>query len=106
MAELARGQNTTIGTGAVTASVTGAKQGTVDLMVFQLGTDGKVRSDTDFVFFNQPASPEGAVRLSPPTASPSTSPQSRPRSNGSRSQSHSTTASPAASHPCPDSEST
>ncbi len=63
MAELARGQNTTIGTGAVTASVTGAKQGTVDLMVFQLGTDGKVRSDTDFVFFNQPASPEGAVRL-------------------------------------------
>lgn len=63
MTELARGQNTTIGTGAVTVSVAGAKQGTVDLMVFQLGADGKVRNDTDFVFFNQPASPEGAVRL-------------------------------------------
>ncbi|MFD6860315.1 VWA domain-containing protein [Rhodococcus sp. NPDC060090] len=63
MTELARGQNTTIGTGAVTVSVSGAKQGTVDLMVFQLGADGKVRSDSDFVFFNQPASPEGAVRL-------------------------------------------
>lgn len=63
MTELARGQNTTIGAGAVTVSVSGAKQGTVDLMVFQLGADGKVRSDSDFVFFNQPASPEGAVRL-------------------------------------------
>ncbi|HET8994284.1 MAG TPA: VWA domain-containing protein [Rhodococcus sp. (in: high G+C Gram-positive bacteria)] len=63
MTELTRGQNTTIGTGAVTVSVSGAKQGTVDLMAFQLGADGKVRSDSDFVFFNQPASPEGAVRL-------------------------------------------
>lgn len=63
MTELARGQNTTIGTGTVTISVAGAKQGTVDLMVFQLGADSRVRSDRDFVFFNQPSSPEGAVRL-------------------------------------------
>ncbi|MEE2058411.1 vWA domain-containing protein [Rhodococcus artemisiae] len=63
MTELTRGQNTTIGTGEVNVAVSGARQGTVDLMVFQLGADGKVRSDNDFVFFNQPASPEGAVRL-------------------------------------------
>lgn len=63
MTELARGENTTIATGAVTVSVAGARQGTVDLMVFQLGADSRVRSDADFVFFNQPSSPEGAVRL-------------------------------------------
>ncbi len=63
MTELARGQNTTIGTGHVTISVAGARQNTVDLMVFQLGADSRVRSDGDFVFFNQPSSPEGAVRL-------------------------------------------
>ncbi|MBM9468827.1 TerD family protein [Nakamurella sp. YIM 132084] len=32
-------------------------------MVFQLTADRTVRDDADFVFFNQPASPEGAVRL-------------------------------------------
>ena len=32
----------------------------------QVTAQGKVRSDADFVFFNQPASPEGAVRLTPP----------------------------------------
>ncbi|WP_255024939.1 VWA domain-containing protein [Rhodococcus sp. GA1] len=63
MTELARGENTTIATGVVTVSVAGARQGTVDLMVFQLGADSRVRSDADFVFFNQPSSPEGAVRL-------------------------------------------
>ncbi|OWY80503.1 VWA domain-containing protein [Rhodococcus sp. BUPNP1] len=63
MTELARGENTTIATGAVTVSVAGARQGTVDLMVFQLGADSRVRNDADFVFFNQPSSPEGAVRL-------------------------------------------
>ncbi|MEU5841584.1 VWA domain-containing protein [Rhodococcus sp. NPDC047139] len=63
MTQLARGENATIATGDVTVSVAGARQGTVDLMVFQLGTDSKVRNDADFVFFNQPSSPEGAVRL-------------------------------------------
>lgn len=63
MTELARGENTTLDTATVTASVSGARQGTVDLMVFQLGPDARVRHDGDFVFFNQPSSPEGAVRL-------------------------------------------
>ena len=63
MRTLSRGANAAISTGPVEISVTGARQGSVDLMVFQLGADAKVRSDADFVFFNQPASPEGAVRL-------------------------------------------
>ena len=37
MSELARGENTTIATGAVTVSVAGARQGTVDAMVCELG---------------------------------------------------------------------
>ncbi len=57
MTDLVRGENTTIGTGSVTVSVSGTKQGTVDLMVFQLGADSRVRNDADFVFFNQPSSP-------------------------------------------------
>ncbi len=63
MADLSRGANAPLTTGPVTVSVAGARQGSVDLMVFQLGDDHKVRSDADFVFFNQPASPEGSVRL-------------------------------------------
>lgn len=63
MRTLSRGANAAISTGPVEISVTGARQGSVDLMVFQLAADAKVRSDADFVFFNQPASPEGAVRL-------------------------------------------
>ncbi|MFC9840910.1 VWA domain-containing protein [Rhodococcus sp. NPDC127530] len=43
--------------------VTGARQGTVDLFVFQLGADLKVRTDADLVFFNNPRTPEGAVTL-------------------------------------------
>lgn len=66
MTVLARGENTTITTGPVTISVSGARRGTVDLMAFQLGADQRVRGDGDFVFFNQPVSPEGAVRLTPP----------------------------------------
>ncbi|GAA1663471.1 VWA domain-containing protein [Fodinicola feengrottensis] len=43
--------------------VAGASQGTVDLFVLQLTENRRVRTDNDLVFFNQPASPEGAVRL-------------------------------------------
>ena len=63
MTVLSRGANAPLVTGPVEVAVAGARQGSVDLMVFQLGPDRKVRSDADFVFFNQPASPEGAVRL-------------------------------------------
>lgn len=63
MADLSRGANAALPSGAVEVAVAGARRGSVDLMVFQLDADRKVRSDADFVFFNQPASPEGAVRL-------------------------------------------
>lgn len=63
MTALSKGANAPLVTGPVDIAVAGARQGAVDLMVFQLATDGKVRSDADFVFFNQPFSPEGAVRL-------------------------------------------
>ena len=63
MADLSRGANAPVTVGRVDVAVAGARQGSVDLMVFQLGADRKVRSDADFVFFNQPESPEGAVRL-------------------------------------------
>ncbi|WP_308213832.1 TerD family protein [Rhodococcus tibetensis] len=43
--------------------MTGARQGTVDLFVFQLGADLKVRTDADLVFFNNASTPEGAVTL-------------------------------------------
>ncbi len=34
----------------------------IDLCAFLLGANGKVRDDTDFVFYNQPVHPSGAVR--------------------------------------------
>ncbi|ATQ31559.1 tellurium resistance protein [Rhodococcus ruber] len=63
MPALPPGANTVIHDGTATLSVSGARQGTVDLMAFQLTVDQRVRNDDDFIFFNQPKSPEGAVRL-------------------------------------------
>lgn len=63
MTMLSRGANAALTGRSVEVAVSGARQGSVDLMVFQLGGDRKVRSDADFIFFNQPESPEGAVRL-------------------------------------------
>lgn len=67
MTSLVRGQNTPLTSPQLTVTVAGVTPGTVDLMVFQVTSTGKVRSDSDFVFFNQPASPEGAVRLTGPS---------------------------------------
>lgn len=63
MTELSRGANAPLSGGAVQIAVAGARPGAVDLMAFQLTADRVVRDDADFVFFNQPASLEGAVRL-------------------------------------------
>ncbi|MGI8592275.1 MAG: TerD family protein [Nakamurella sp.] len=63
MTVLSRGANTSLTGNSLDIAVAGALQGSVDLLVFQVGADRKVRSDDDLVFFNQPASPEGAVRL-------------------------------------------
>ncbi len=67
MTSLTRGQNTPLNSPQLTVNVTGVTPGTVDLMVFQVTATGKVRNDHDFVFFNQPASPEGAVQLTGPS---------------------------------------
>lgn len=67
MTSLVRGQNTPLTSPQLTVTVAGVTPGSVDLMVFQVTTTGNVRSDSDFVFFNQPASPEGAVRLTGPS---------------------------------------
>lgn len=57
---LPKGGNAPLGGGPVRIVVAPAG---IDLSVLCLGTDGKVSGDADFVFFNQPASPDGAVRL-------------------------------------------
>lgn len=63
MISLVRGANSSLPTGRIVVAVAGALPGAVDLMVFALGQSRKVRSDDDFIFFNQPRSPEGAVVL-------------------------------------------
>src|ERR1700712_183757 len=63
MPDLTRGANAPLTGPTLQLAVAGARQGAVDLMVFQLTGTGKVRSDADFIFFNQPDSPEGAVKL-------------------------------------------
>ncbi|CAM2975353.1 VWA domain-containing protein [Prescottella defluvii] len=65
MTTLTRGANTTITDQPAAIAVTGTVPGSVDLFVFQLGDDRKVRSDDDLVFFNNPVSAEGAVTLDP-----------------------------------------
>lgn len=63
MNELSKGANAPLGGTGLAITVVGTQPGTVDLMVLQLTADGVVRTDDDFVFYNQPRSPEGAVRL-------------------------------------------
>ena len=60
---LARGATTVLDGDHLVVSVSGAQTGTVDLMAFQLTDAGRVRGDHDLVFFNQPSSSEGALRL-------------------------------------------
>lgn len=64
--DLIKGGNAPISADRIDIAVSGASPGTVDLLVFQVDASGKVRSDADMVFYNQQASPEGAVRLTGP----------------------------------------
>lgn len=66
MPQLMKGANAPVTGDVVSMTVVGVNQGAVDLMAFQVTGERRVRSDEDFVFFNQPQSPEGAVRLVPP----------------------------------------
>lgn len=62
---LPAGANTVVPTGVLDVTVTFTpRPGTPapDLCALLLGTDGRVRSDADFVFYNQPSGAGGAVR--------------------------------------------
>jgi stress response protein SCP2 len=61
MPELDKGGNTAIGPGPVTVELS-AEGDTVDLSALLVTADGKVRSDDDLVFYNQPSAESGAVR--------------------------------------------
>jgi len=61
---VSKGANTVIGGGEWTVVLNNAPAEAMDLLIFQLDIRGQVRFDDDLVFYNQPTSPEGAVRLS------------------------------------------
>ncbi|MGW7362750.1 TerD family protein [Streptomyces sp. NPDC054841] len=63
-----KGSNVPLGATAVRAVLrwtTGAGVPDVDASALLLGSDGRVRADEDFVFYNQPRHPSGLVRLLP-----------------------------------------
>lgn len=61
MPELSKGGNTVVGSGPVVAELH-TVGGAVDLSALLVAADGKVRSDDDLVFYNQPSAESGAVR--------------------------------------------
>ncbi|MET9510087.1 TerD family protein [Streptomyces flavidovirens] len=61
MQELGKGGNTAVGAGRITAELHTVGD-PVDLSALLIGADGKVRSDDDMVFYNQPSAESGAVR--------------------------------------------
>jgi stress response protein SCP2 len=65
--ELAKGGNTAVGQGRITAELH-AEGDPVDLSALLVTADGKVRSDDDLVFYNQPEAESGAVRHLPADA--------------------------------------
>ncbi|MEU0546069.1 TerD family protein [Nocardia sp. NPDC005978] len=65
MTNLSKGANVPVTAGAVRAVLAwsgGAGVPDVDVSALLLGPDGRVRSDADFVFYNQPQHASGAVR--------------------------------------------
>lgn len=61
--ELQRGANIAVGAGPLTVTVdlSGLE---ADVSAYLLGENGKVRGDEDMIFFNQPATADGAVQFS------------------------------------------
>jgi stress response protein SCP2 len=65
--ELTQGGNAALPAGAITVTLAFDARPAgldIDVSAYLLGPNGKVRGDADMVFYNQPASPDGAVRLS------------------------------------------
>ncbi|MFB7663934.1 TerD family protein [Kitasatospora sp. NPDC056138] len=70
---MAKGANISLSAAAVRAVLcwsTGPGTPDVDASALLLGSDGKVRSDADFVFYNQPGHPTGTVRHRPKQQTP------------------------------------
>ncbi|MEU8447416.1 TerD domain-containing protein [Streptomyces anulatus] len=61
MTELRKGENTEVGSGRITAELRTVGD-PVDLSALLVTADGKVRSDDDLVFYNQPSAESCAVR--------------------------------------------
>jgi tellurite resistance protein TerA len=68
MTDLAMGANTGLASGRGEVVITHAQDPGIDvnLTAFLVGADGKVRSDADMVFFNQPAGEGGSATYHPP----------------------------------------
>ncbi|RBM18581.1 TerD family protein [Streptomyces sp. PT12] len=65
MSQLAKGANAPLTDGSQVVAELHCSGAPVDLSALLLAADGKVRSDADMVFFNQPEAEEGAVRHTP-----------------------------------------
>ncbi len=61
LGELGEGEAETVIVGLGWESGTG--EGDADVSVLLLGEDGKVRSDTDLYFYNNPSAVDGSVQL-------------------------------------------
>jgi stress response protein SCP2 len=62
MTTMSKGANLPVTAARVRATLGWSSAVEVDASALLLTSDGKVRSDADFVFYNQPQSPEGGVR--------------------------------------------
>lgn len=60
---LSAGQNAAVTATSLRAEIAWNGQADIDLSFVLLAADGRVRSDADFVFYNQPRSPDGAIRF-------------------------------------------
>ncbi|WP_406011248.1 TerD domain-containing protein [Streptomyces sp. NBC_00637] len=67
MPELGKGGNTALGAGPVRVELT-AEGDPLDLSALLVAADGRVRSDADLVFYNQPSAESDAVRHRPADA--------------------------------------
>ncbi|MFP5300758.1 VWA domain-containing protein [Cobetia sp. SIMBA_158] len=67
MKQLTAGLNTTLQDHQLAVDITTefapGFAGEVDKSIFLLGKDGKVRSDSDFIFYNQPETGDGSVKM-------------------------------------------
>jgi len=69
--QIAKGANAPLAAGPVTAVLSFGTRPTgldVDVSAYMLRSDGRTRGDGDMVFYNQPVSPDGAVRFDQPSS--------------------------------------